>query len=133
MREDSTETRRVDATGLAIFVGLDSDARQVCAEALGDAVAVVHCNEPAAARELVAALRPRMVVASAALTPAERAQLGSAATACGAHVVSLQQGMSIVAMERLLQGAAVVVFEPVSSANGVDGPCDGGQITCHKR
>lgn len=113
MREESIETRRADATELAIFVGLDSDARQLCAETLGDAVAIVHSDEPAAARELVAALRPRLVVASAALSPAERAQLGSAAAACGAHVVSLQQGMSIVAMERLLQGAAVVVFEPV--------------------
>lgn len=110
IEERALETRRIDEGNIALLVGLDDEAVRACVSILGEAVNVVPTGESGAAADLLAVLRPRLAVASRALSFEERAQLTAVAKSRHARLIWVTSDLDVHALERLVQRGAAVAF-----------------------
>lgn len=110
VEEEALRTRRAGATEIAVAVGLDDELLRVCAGAVGDLVRIVATNECAAARDLFAILRPRLVVITASLADSDGDGITAEATSRGAQVVWVGPGASAVLIDWLVRRAASLAF-----------------------
>lgn len=110
VEEEALTTRRVEATHLAVAVGLDAEALQICCGTLGDRIQIVVAHDVAVACYLLAALRAHLVIAPSSLTDMAGTRLAAAAASCRAQLVCLGPGASSVAVGWRLQRAAAIAF-----------------------
>lgn len=103
-------TQRTAATALVVAVGFDAESLDVCRQALDESAEIVVVSEPAATREMVAVLRPRLVLVMAAAEDPPDEPLASAIARYGARLVRCSSGASAAVVSCLVRQAAAVVF-----------------------
>lgn len=87
IEEEALATRPAGAASIAVTVGLDGATAHACAVAMGDAVHLVAAQEVLGAGDLVAVLRPRIVVVTARLEDADGTHLTRTAASLGIPLV----------------------------------------------
>jgi hypothetical protein len=103
------ETRRVEASRFTVFVALSAGIDEICSDAVGPAHGILRIESGTGAPEIVQAVRPRLIIASADLSAPERTALEAAAVAFGnARIVWLPSDCSPMRIERLVQSVAAV-------------------------
>lgn len=120
IEEEALGTRRASATHIAVVVGLDAEALVVCDGVVGDVAKIVATQDGFAASDLLAVLRPRLVVSAASLAGADGARLAAEAASCGAHVVRVDHRAGVDVIARLVRRAAGIAF----GTTPVQAPCN---------
>lgn len=103
-------TQRTVGTALVVAVGFDTERLDVCRAVLGEAAELVVVEDAAATKELVAVLRPRLVLAMGRAEEPDAAQLEAAVARYGARLVRCPRGASGAVVACLVRQAAEVVF-----------------------
>lgn len=105
----SSDTRRIDAASLVLVVGLGAEHEDACTAALGSSVGILRVEVSAGAPEVIEALRPKLVIASASLGPTDRQLIERRAHEAGdIRVVWIPPDTNTMRVERLVASVAAV-------------------------
>ena len=110
IEEEALITRRPNGADIAVAVGLDDDAVRVCASALGSLVELVGTHERSAASDLLAVLRPRLVVVRASMADSDGSRFAAEVGRAGAELVRIGPGASATLIAWLVRRAASTAF-----------------------
>jgi hypothetical protein len=124
IEQEALTTRRAGPRDLAVAAGLDAEQLEACAESVGPDIEMVTTCDGDAAGDLVAVLRPRLVIVGARLADARVARIVAAAASYGAQLVSVAVGTTAGVIAPRLRSAAASAFGSRTPANEGRGSCD---------
>lgn len=96
----------------ALLLALDDDHEAACRSALGEDVRLIRVSDAAAARRALSVYGAHLIVLTADLAPRDRFIIADIAAAIDARLVTIARTSSAAAVERLVEGAASIAFDP---------------------